>query len=672
MIIRPNYDFTTASGSFTPADAASFQQDFDTAINIFSATFTNDIILTLDVGFGSIGTQTFDSNGAPSITRRKMTPTEGGLGAPNAVVLVTYSDLRTALRNNGQPGFFNAANLPAGDSINNMSNFWVTSSQAKALGLPLQNPGLVDGIIGINITSDKGGFTPGPERIAAILHEIGHVMGRHSGNVDSLRRALPLDPNDIPPNPQDPISVSALDLVRFIGPGNRLFDGNLKAPTLAYFSVDGGAKRVADWAAGDSPSDFLKPPDSNLTPNDEVNNRVFGPTLAKFTTADIQLMEALGFRVGATAAMVLRSASGTYQAYGIGNNAISTGSQFSVGTDWRFVTLGGFNDSSTTSDMLLRYTGPAQVNGPVPGQFQIYNFSNNQLTGSASIKGPVGLNWQFFGVGNFSGFPGRDLADTPGNTDMMLRESTTGDFRVYSISNNQLTSPPDPIGKVGLNWQFSGIGNFSGTPGASDMILRDTGTGDFDVYNIRNNQITGSAAIGKVGLEWQFSGVGNFSSNPGESDLILRDSNAGKLDIYNVTNNQLTFLAPITFPVGSDWQFAGVAPVSGPGGSDLVLRNVNSGEFWVYNIANNQLAGNRSLAKVGSEWQLGGFAPTASNGFMRNSGGPLASQPPAAGSASQLVQAMAGFGGGASDTSTISPLGADSSQQTFLTTPQHA
>jgi len=33
------------------------------------------------------------------------------------------------------------------------------------------------------------------------------------------------------------------------------------------------------------------------------------------------------------------------------------------------------------------------------------------------------------------------------------------------------------------------------------------------------------------------------------------------------------------------------------------------------------------------------------------------------------VQAMAGFGGGAAETSATAPLGADTSQQTFLTTP---
>jgi hypothetical protein len=642
MKIIPIFDFTTASGSFTPADEASFRQDVQTAINIFSATFTNDITLTLNVGFGSI-------NG------RLMKPEDGengGLGAPNAAVLVTYSQLRDRLLTSGQPGFFNAANLPAGDSINGMSNFWVSSSQAKALGLPLEDPGLVDGSIGFAV----GAFGVGTERIAAILHEIGHAMGRIPNNVDSLG-----NPN--PPNPQGPIFVSALDLVRFVSPGNRLFDGNLNAPTPAYFSVDGGAKKVADWAAGNSPSDFLSPPRSNLAPNDAFDDIGFGTTLAKFTTADIQLMEALGFRVGATAVMVLQGSNGFFQSYGIGSNAISTSSQLGpVGTDWQFVTLGGFNDSSFTSDMLLRNS--------TSGAFQVYNINNDQITGSAPM-GQVGLNLQFFGVGNFSGIPGMNFINTPGNTDMMLRDSNTGDFRVYNISNNQITAS-FLIGDVGLNWQFSGIGNFSGIPGASDMILRNTDTGGLQVYDISNNQITSSAFIGTVGLNWQFSGVGNFSSNPGESDMILRNTNTGELLVYNISNNRITGSASIG-TVGLDWQFAGVAPIRVPGASDLVLRNSTSGAFQVYNIANNQITGTAPLASVGLDWQLGGFAPTASNGFIRNSGGPLASQP-AAGSTSQLVQAMAGFGGGsgAAETMNTASLSSETSQQPLLTTPQHA
>jgi hypothetical protein len=80
------------------------------------------------------------------------------------------------------------------------------------------------------------------------------------------------------------------------------------------------------------------------------------------------------------------------------------------------------------------------------------------------------------------------------------------------------------------------------------------------------------------------------------------------------------------------------------------------------------------MGTVGLDWQLGGFAPTASNGFIDNSGGPLASGPqPSAGSTSQLVQAMAGLGGGsgAAESLNAASLGVDTSQQTLLTTPQH-
>ena len=73
-----------------------------------------------------------------------------------------------------------------------------------------------------------------------------------------------------------------------------------------------------------------------------------------------------------------------------------------------------------------------------------------------------------------------------------------------------------------------------------------------------------------------------------------------------------------------------------------MLRNKNSGAFEVYDIANNQLTGAAPLGAVGLDWQLGGFAadpPTDNSGDV-----------------GQLVQAMAGFGGG-SDSLDAAPIG---------------
>ena len=106
------------------------------------------------------------------------------------------------------------------------------------------------------------------------------------------------------------------------------------------------------------------------------------------------------------------------------------------------------------------------------------------------------------------------------------------------------------------------------------------------------------AFIGTVGLNWQFSGVGNFSGIAGETDLLLRNVDMGGLVVYDISNNQLTgdtFMGTI----GLEWQYAGIASVHAVGAADLVLRNINSGAFEVYHIAGNTLVGAASLGAVG-------------------------------------------------------------------------
>jgi hypothetical protein len=157
-------------------------------------------------------------------------------------------------------------------------------------------------------------------------------------------------------------------------------------------------------------------------------------------------------------------------------------------------------------------------------------------------------------------------------------------------------------------------------------------------------------------------GRGQFQRQSGETDLLLRNVNTGGLEVYDIANNRLTGAAFLG-TIGLDWQYAGIAPIHAPGASDLVLRNVNTGAFEVYNINNNQITGAALLGTVGLDWQLGGFAadrPTGSGAF-------------ADGSNDQLVQAMAGFGSSlAAESLNTAPLGADTSQPTLLTTPQHA
>src|SRR5262249_5778702 len=168
-------------------------------------------------------------------------------------------------------------------------------------------------------------------------------------------------------------------------------------------------------------------------------------------------------------------------------------------------------------------------------------------------------------------------------------------------------------------------GNFSSTvAGESDLLLRNTNAasntpGQFQIYDISNNTLIPAAppgGTGRVGLNWQFSGIGNFSSNPGESDLLLRDTDpgsptAGQLQLYDIVNNTLTPIPGSLVSIPLEWQFAGVAPILSATSSDLVVRNVNTGAFQVYNIGSNRLLGPAITLNVpvNTDWKVGGLAP---------------------------------------------------------------
>ena len=70
------------------------------------------------------------------------------------------------------------------------------------------------------------------------------------------------------------------------------------------------------------------------------------------------------------------------------------------------------------------------------------------------------------------------------------------------------------MGQVGLEWPVSGFGNFSSRAGETDMLMRDSNTGVFELFDIGNNAITAAVPMGQVGLEWSIAGFGDFSTSP--------------------------------------------------------------------------------------------------------------------------------------------------------------
>jgi hypothetical protein len=229
------------------AAPASFRAGIQQAVAILSSVISDKITVNIKIDYSGTG--------------------GGAAAGPDHGLLESYSLIRADLINNASPGdaTFNA--LPGGSSIQGQSNVAVWNAQLKLWGL-----------LGANdTTTDDGSATFATDinpnlLVGVALHELTHAMGR------------------IPYGSQPDV----FDLFRFTSAGTRLFQGGATAPA-AYFSLDGGTTKLADYGRTSDPSDFLN---SGVQGSSDPFNEFYnGATAQSLTASDLKQLDALGFHL---------------------------------------------------------------------------------------------------------------------------------------------------------------------------------------------------------------------------------------------------------------------------------------------------------------------------------------------------------------------------------------
>ena len=259
------------------------------------------------------------------------------------------------------------------------------------------------------------------------------------------------------------------------------------------------------------------------------------------------------------------------------------------------------NDFVSTNDIELaseRNATPAPVFDPYLGDFFTLTGSGTAFYGIFSASNADdGTDASFMNASfnrRFTGTPGTSsfqLVDAMGNpvassidpfffsyvvlnpgpppgvsANMVLRNANdaTGSatYQIYNLGRNTVLASYW-LAQVGNDWGFVTLGGFKDGD-TSDMLLRNSTSGTFQVYNVANNDnnITGSAALGTVGLNWQPSGFGNFGSF-GNTDMMLRNVDTGGLQVYNINNNRITLVQAMASWAAAqppDWMLASSTP----------------------------------------------------------------------------------------------------------------
>ena len=225
--------------------APAFMSGIEQAAMILGQTITNKITANIQINYSGTG---------------------GGASAgPDSGQFVSYSTVRADLIANAAPGdtTFNA--LPTGSTIQGQSQVVVWNAQLKLWGLLAAN----------STATDDGSATfatdINPNMLVGVaLHELTHALGRV--------------PYGSPPD--------VFDFYRFTSPGTYLFTGNIPAPA-AYFSLNGGVTKIADYGQNSDPSDFLN---SGVQGSNDPFNEIYSSgTIQTFTAIDNEQLDALGF-----------------------------------------------------------------------------------------------------------------------------------------------------------------------------------------------------------------------------------------------------------------------------------------------------------------------------------------------------------------------------------------
>ena len=229
----------------------SFRDAMQTAANILDATILDNITVTIQVGYGDYFNNQITGLGTSAV------------GGDLYGGFVSYTNLKAALASHEtstlDQTFVNS--LPTGTTVNGVSGFYVPSAVEKALGMISPTASAIDGAVGI------GTSIPTADLVGVALHEFTHAFGREPG-------------------------AGTFDLGRYTSAGNHLFSSGSTAPA-AYFSIDGGVTKLADYGQNSDPSDFLNSGVQGST--DPFNEFYSGATSQVLSTVDIQLLDSLGF-----------------------------------------------------------------------------------------------------------------------------------------------------------------------------------------------------------------------------------------------------------------------------------------------------------------------------------------------------------------------------------------
>ena len=267
-------------------------------------------------------------------------------------------------------------------------------------------------------------------------------------------------------------------------------------------------------------------------------------------------------------------------------NGTSVLSQVSPGarsSDWVIQGVGDFSGEHA-ADVLWRNS--------TSGEVGIWFMKGTEIESQESVAS-VSSDWAIAGVGDFDG---------DGDADILWRNSTTGEVYLW-LMNWSTTVGQGSVGIVSPDWVIRGVGDFNGD-GKADILWQNSTTGEVYIWLMNGRTIIGQGGVEVISPSsgWSVAGVGDFDGN-GTSDILWRNSATGDVYIWLMSGTTITGQGDLG-DITSDWVIQGAGDYNGDGKADVLWRNSTSGDAYIWLMNGISIANQGGLGDITSDWVI--------------------------------------------------------------------
>ncbi|MGX4803486.1 NF038122 family metalloprotease [Bradyrhizobium guangdongense] len=519
------------------AAPTSFKNGLQQAIAILAANITDKITVNIKIDYSGTG--------------------GGAAAGPDSGSYENYSWVRSELINNASAGDATFNSLPIGSTIQGQTNVAVWNAQLKLWGAIGANDTTTDDA-SANFSTDINSNL----LVGVALHELTHALGR-----------VPYGS-----------APDVFDFYRFTSPGVRLFSGAQTAPA-AYFSLDGGNTKLADYGQSSDPSDFLN--SGVQGPTDPFNEYYTSGTSQALSSVDKAQLNALGFHLSAPASgPPVVVASNLQETSNWSPVPLSTHFAYRDPANLPAATWRIQDVSSDGSNALLLNGTPLSASSPVnltPAQFNQITISSVSSSHDIWAVASDGTYWS--SPVHFTVYPFASAAVGP---------------PVVVASNLQET----------LNW--------SPVPLSTHFAYSDPANLPVETWRIQDVSSDGSNALLLNGSPLSASSPVNLT--PAQFNQITISSVTSSHDIWAVANDGTYWSSPVHFTV-SPFAPAAVGPPV------LVASNLQETSNWSPVPLSTHFAYSDPANLPAATWRIQDVSSDGSNALLLN-GSPLSASSP--------------------------------------------